>query len=236
VQPHELVFIERTGVKTLVRKAQPQNPTVMKTKTLILILALIVGVLAGTHLQKFFKAPAPVASGQISLEEVLAIKELHLVKHTYRDLFFLHRKNDPEKSIRAIVEVPVTVTSYINLKEIKIIRENDTIRTIILPSARLNAPAYDLDKMAIRKTRSMQFHLGNDLYPEVSSYLQHAIVQRIDSISNVAVRNQILEQAEAEGKEYIESVLKGIGRDNVRVTFGDEEKDERISSLQAEMQ
>ena len=72
---------------------------------------------------------------QLTLEQVLYIKELHLVKHTYNDLFFLHKKNDKSKAIRAMVQVPVTITAYINLKEIRLVRQNDSIRQIILPHA-----------------------------------------------------------------------------------------------------
>ncbi|HRG07045.1 MAG TPA: hypothetical protein PLJ08_00595 [Cyclobacteriaceae bacterium] len=43
--------------------------------------------------------PRPIE--QLTLEEILSIRELHLVKHTYTDLIFIHRHNNPAKAIRA---------------------------------------------------------------------------------------------------------------------------------------
>jgi hypothetical protein len=203
----------------------------MKTRTFIIAITLILGGIIGAWIHKGFFAPQHHPS-QLKLEEILSIKELHLVKHTYKDLFFLHRNNDPDKAIRAIVQVPVTITSYVNLKEIELVKVNDSIKTVILPHARLNAPGYEIDKMVVSKTRAFQLHAGKDLYPEVSRYLQSAITQRMDSIRTTAIRNRILEQAEAEGKEYIETVLKAVGRPDIKVSFGDASKDEEIQAIQ----
>jgi hypothetical protein len=203
----------------------------MKTKIIILALALIIGGVIGGYINnRFFKSvPQP---GYLKLEEILSIKELHLVKHGYQDLFFLYRKNDPTKPVRAIAKVPVTITSYVNLKEIRIVRVNDSIKKVILPQARLNAPSYEIDKMTVIKTRSFQLHAGKDHYPEVSKYLSESLSQRMDSIRALAIENKILEQAEAEGKDYIEHVLIAVGRPDIIVSFGNEKKDREITQIQ----
>lgn len=203
----------------------------MKSKYIILAIALLLGGIIGAYIHKGFFASEPQVS-QLKLEEILSIKELHLVKHSYKDLFFLHRKGDPEKAIRAIAQVPVTITSYINLKEIKLVKSNDSIKMVILPKAKLNSPSYEIDKMMIRKTRTFQLHAGKDLYPEVSRYLHATITQRMDSIKTVAIENRILQQAEAEGKEYIETLLKAVGRADIHVSFGDNKKDKEIAGIQ----
>ncbi len=122
--------------------------------SLILITLLFLAFLGGYFYRKTGTA-APTMQ-QLTLEQILSIKELHLVKHTYTDLFFLHKKNNSNKPIRAIVQVPVTITAYLNLKEIQLIRENDSIKTIVLPHARLNEPNYQVNQMIIRETRSLQ--------------------------------------------------------------------------------
>lgn len=203
----------------------------MKPKIIIPALALILGGLSGAWISNRYFKPLPLP-GQLKLEEILSIKELHLVKHSYNDLFFLHRKNDPTKAVRAIAKIPVTITSYINLKEIQLIKVNDTIKKVILPSARLNPPSYEIDKMTVIKTRSFQLHAGRDHYPEVSRYLQATLSQRMDSIRQTAIQNKILEQAEAEGKDYIENVLRAVGRPDITVTFGNAEKDRIITKVQ----
>ena len=76
----------------------------MNSKYIILVMALVLGAFIGAWIHKGFFTPSP-QTGQLKLEEILAIKELHLVKHSYKDLFFLHRKNDINKSVRAIAQV-----------------------------------------------------------------------------------------------------------------------------------
>lgn len=188
------------------------------TKNILIFLS--VALLAFTGGYFFHKAnkPSPTIQ-QLSLEQILSIKELHLVKHTYHDIFFLHKKNQSRRPIRAIVQVPVTVTAYLNLKEIELVRENDSIKTIVLPHAHLNEPNYQVDKMIIRETRSLQFHLGKDLYPLVGSYIKERIAERVDTLRKTALAYHILAQAETEGKEYIEGLLKATNQSHIRVEF-----------------
>lgn len=88
--------------------------------------------------------------------------------------------------------------------------------------------------MVIRETRAFQLHAGKDLYPLVGRYLGDILAERIDTVRNLAMVNRILVQAEAEGKEYIEGVLKAAGRANVKVTFGDEASDNEVIRFNAD--
>ncbi|MEO7990166.1 MAG: DUF4230 domain-containing protein [Chryseolinea sp.] len=181
-----------------------------------LTIAFAVGFWYG-HLKK------PVSISQpLRLEEILSIKELHLVKHVYQDLFFLHKKNDQSKSIRAIVQVPVEITAYLNLKEIQVVYHHDSVKQVILPRAHLNAPHYKIEQMVIRETHAIQIHVGKDLYKGVSVYLSEILKDRMDTVRNLAAANRILVQAEAEGKAYIESLLKAAGRADVDVAFSED--------------
>ena len=160
---------------------------------------------------------------QLTLEQILSIKELHLVKHVYQDLFFIHKKNNHNKPIRAIVQVPVTVTAYINLKEIKILYKNDSVKQVILPHALLTNPNFHIDQMIIvRETRALQIHVGHDLYPMVAQYLSASMAERMEAMRKVAEDNHILAQAETEVREYVEMLLKAVGRNDVLVSFAQE--------------
>lgn len=201
-----------------------------KNPILIFLLALALGCGLGVWVsQTWFGARGKNTPAR--LEEVLVVKELHLVRHIYNDLFFLHRKNDPSKAIRAVAQVPVTITAFINLKNMQWIKRNDSIKQIILPKAELNDPAYGIDQMEIKETRGFQFHVGSDLYPKVSRYLSQIVAERQDTIRQRALKNKILIQAEAEGKQYIEGLLRDIGRSDVKVTFGDEAEDNTVATL-----
>ena len=90
----------------------------MKKTILITIITLLTGLLIGWVLfHNRVSNPSSSGSGRIGIEEVLRIRELHLVEHRYEDIFFLHRRNDPDKSIRAVARVPVTIRAFIDLKK-----------------------------------------------------------------------------------------------------------------------
>jgi Protein of unknown function (DUF4230) len=194
------------------------STTRVMTKNIFIFLSVALLAFAGGYFFRKANRLSPTIQ-QLSLEQILSIKELHLAKHTYQDIFFLHKKNQSHRPIRAIVQVPVTVTAYLNLKEIELVRENDSIRVIVLPHAHLNEPNYQVDKMIIRETRSWQFHLGKDLYPLVGNYIKERIAQRLDTLRQTALAHHILVQAETEGKEYIEGLLKATNQSHIRVVF-----------------
>lgn len=199
----------------------------MKTITpTLIILGLIVAAFLGGL---FYHRVSPSATPQqLTLEQILSIRELHLVKHQYNDIFLLHRKNDMTKPVRAIIQVPVNITAFLNLKEVKLEYKNDSLKKVILPHAILNEPVCEINRMIIRETRGFQLHAGKDLYPQVGNYLSAAIHSRLDSIRHRAISHQILIQAEAEGKEYVESVLHSLGHTRVLVTFNDESRDKEV--------
>jgi hypothetical protein len=192
----------------------------MKTRTTIGI-AIILGAIAGITIKSFFTSVKKLTQSpsQLKLEEIIIIRELHLVRHHYNDIFYLHRKGNPEKPVRAIVEVPVAITAYIDLKQVRIIKHNDSIREVILPRAVLDSPSYKIDKMVVTRMRSVHLHAGHDLYPKVSQYLQQTMATRIDKITAIAKANHILEQTEIEAKEYVESLLKAVGHTDIRISF-----------------
>ena len=205
----------------------------MKTSNYIPAFLFLCGAALGILLYREFRKEPTVQPQQLTLEQILSIRELHLVKHTYNDQFYLHRKNNPAKAIRAIVQVPVTITAYLNLKDIEIISHGDSVQQIILPKATLSDPVYHVNNMIIRETRSFQIYAGKDLYPLVGSYLGTLIDSRMDTTRHMAEANRILLQTEAEGKEYIEGLLHILGRTDIVITFNDAAKDQSVAEYLA---
>ncbi len=208
----------------------------MKTSNYIAAFLFLCGAALGILLYREFRKETTANPQQLTLEQILSIRELHLVKHTYTDLFFIHKNNNPAKAIRAMVQVPVSITAFLNLKDIELVWQNDSLRSVVLPRAVLNEPVYHTNRMLIRETRSVQVHVGKDLYPAVSDYLGKTIATRMDTARQLAESNRILIQAEAEGKEYIESILKALGHQQVVVTFNDEARDQLVAAYQASLE
>lgn len=200
----------------------------MKPLTRILTLVVLFGALLLVYLYRSGK-PSAQSPQQLTLEQILSIKELHLVRHTYTDVFYLHKQNKKEKAIRAIIQVPVEVTAYINLRDIQVVMRGDSIQKLIVPKAVLHKPVYDMDHMLVRETRSFQLHIGKDLYPAVSQYMQAAMAERLQTVTTTAMHRNIMLQAETEAKEYIEMCLRSIGRSDIVVSFNDVHKDKEVT-------
>ena len=192
----------------------------MNTKsTSAIIIAVLAGAVVIANLYFTFRTKFSEPVAGMKLEEVISVKELHLVKHHYNDQFYLHRKNNAEKAVRAIADIPVTVTAYIDLKAVKVVRSNDSIKQIILPRAKMIEPQYHISELQVKKTRSFIFYAGKDLYPEVANYLKDNLALRAAVIRERAVSNNIILQAETEAKLYVESLLRATGHPNVAVVY-----------------
>lgn len=189
-------------------------------KTFIITLCIISSILLLTFgYQLANNQHSPALSPPLTLEQVLSIRELHLVRHTYNDMFLLHRKNNPTKAAVAIVQVPVEITAHLNLKNIELIKQGDSLQVVILPRATVSKPGYQLAQMTVRKTRGWQLYAGPHLYSQVSQYLQAALAERSAAVETRAMAEKIALQAETEGKEYVEYLLRCVGRDDVVVRF-----------------
>lgn len=155
--------------------------------------------------------------GRIHLHEITEIKELHLVKHRYSDLFFLHKKNNLEKPIVAIVQIPVTITAHVDLRGIIISKKFKEEMVVLLPKAKVNQPIYEIEKMNIRETGNFSIQVGTRHYPLVAESIRDQINHRKDSLINIAVVNKIIEQTETGAKSWVENFLKSAGHKNVTV-------------------
>ncbi|MEQ8361552.1 MAG: hypothetical protein RH948_01720, partial [Cyclobacteriaceae bacterium] len=69
----------------------------MKNPLTIFLLALALGTGLGVWVTQTWISPTG-RNTPARLEEVLVVKELHLVRQVYNDIFFLHRKNDQTKA------------------------------------------------------------------------------------------------------------------------------------------
>lgn len=201
--------------------------TIKQLIPLITVGLVVAAFLAG---MLYNRIESPRSMQQLTLEEILSIRELHLVKHTYTDLIFIHRHNDPSKAIRAMVQIPVTVTAYLDLKNVELIYSGDSLRKVVLPRAQVHEPVFHVSNMTVRETRNMQVHIGKDLYPEVVTYLGNTLATRSDTAQHLAETNRILLQAEAEGKEYVQGLLHALGHDHIEVTFNDTALDAKVTA------
>ena len=193
----------------------------MKKTFIIIGLTLVIGVVGGIFIQK--KITKPNSKIAITMfEEIIKVKELHLIKHKYQDLSFIHKKNDPDKTLRAIAIIPVVVSSYIDLNDIEINKKNDSIIGIVLPEPQLEDPNFKTDKMEVKSVRDFQIYMGKDLHSEVLKYFRENTIRRKEAIIKLSIDNGIINETKEDAAEYIYSLMKGLGLNQVPVIFKDE--------------
>ncbi len=189
----------------------------MNKTIVIIILTLIIGITGGILIHKRISKQS--INNITTFEEVLKIKELHLIKHVYQDLSFIHKENDPNKTMRAIALVPVEVSAYINLNEVKIDKKQDSILCITLPEPDITVPNYQVDKMDVKDVRNFQVHIGKDLHAEVLRYLKEIASKRKEAIVKLAIENGILDETKQEAENYIHSLLKVLVLNDAPIEF-----------------
>ncbi len=193
----------------------------MKKTVTIVLLSLALGIIGGVLIHKRFVKPN--SNDIAKFKEIIKIKELHLLKHTYQDLTFIHRKNDTSKSLKAVATVPVNISAFIDLTKMQIKYCSDTISKILLPSPQMTDPNYQIDKMEVKRIKSFQLHIGKDLYSEVLNYLKDIVNRRKKAIIQLSVKNGIIKETKESAKEYITSLLKGFTLKPVPIEFLQEE-------------
>jgi len=192
----------------------------MQKTLIIILLALVLGSLLGAFIHKKFAKPAP--KDIAVFQEIIKQRELHLIKHLYQDVCFIHRKNDTSKAIKAITIIPVSLSAYIDLKKLEIKMKGDSVKSIMLPSPEIGDPNYRVDSMQVIQVKSSFIHIGKDLYTEVTEQIQNIVQLRKEAILETSVKYDIIGQTKNEALEYISSLLKSLNMSHVQVSFADQ--------------
>jgi hypothetical protein len=193
----------------------------MQKNLIIVLLALILGSLLGAFLHKKFtkKGPESVAI----FEEIIEQRKLHLIKHIYQDICYIHRKNDTRKAIKAIAIIPVSISAFVDLEKMEIQMAGDSVKSILLPPPEIDDPNYQVDSMKVIQVKSALIHIGKDLYTKVTEQIRDIVQERKREVLETSSQYDILGQTRTEAIEYFTSLLKNLNMGHVEVSFSDQQ-------------
>ncbi len=118
-----------------------------------------------------------------------------------------------------------TVDAYVDLGELDgddvRVDEDRTSATLRLPHARLGTPALDPERSyAVSKQRGLLDRLG-DVFADNPNSEQAVQKLAVRHIGDAAEESGLVERAEANTTEMLEGLLRSLGFERVRVSYGD---------------
>jgi len=191
----------------------------MKFKIIVGVTLCAIFLFIGGMIAKKFYDKKTRRGDMEMINQIKTVKELHTISCLFDDLVFIHRKDDPSKSLWAILKIPVEVSAYTDLEKVDYIIKNDTLTEIVLPNAVLSDPNYQLDKSTAIKVRSFQFHIGSNNYVNTINIIKERIKEGKISINQRAVEHGILKQADQEAEKYFQTLMSLFGKKNVQISF-----------------
>ncbi|MGM0579342.1 MAG: hypothetical protein ACQETL_01590 [Bacteroidota bacterium] len=96
-----------------------------------LIAGLILVPLAIWATSKFHHPRKYLEEAQV--KEVILQQDFHGAKVVLNDVYFVHRRNKPNRPIIAYYEIPVEISAFVDLKDMVVRSDNDQNITILLP-------------------------------------------------------------------------------------------------------
>lgn len=204
----------------------------MKTHLLTgLIVALIVGPLAIWGTSKFHHPRKYLEESQV--KEVILQQDFHGAKVVLNDVYFVHRRNKPNRPIIAYYEIPVEISAFVDLKEMVIESDENQNITILLPDPKLDVPNFKWDQAEFESLRVLDLDvtLFENRMEAAINEIKEIEAERKDKITQAALNSGILELTKLQLADVLEAIFLPFDQE-VSIRFaGDELSDEFENSL-----
>ncbi|CAL9364364.1 DUF4230 domain-containing protein [Streptomyces pilosus] len=200
--------------------------------SVVLVLALLFAgirfsVLPG--LKDLFGTETRDRSGPALLESIQDISRYDAASGNFQVVVDLEKDAkylpDAVRGSRTLYVGAGTVDAYVDLgkmgKDDVRVDENRTSATLRLPHARLGTPALDPERSyAVSKQRGLFDRLG-DLFSDNPNSEQAVQKLAVRHIGDAAKESGLTARAETNTTEMLEGLLRSLGFEKVRVTYGD---------------
>ncbi|CAL9349319.1 DUF4230 domain-containing protein [Streptomyces sp. Tu 3180] len=204
-------------------------------KALIALVVLLAVLFAGIRLsvlpglKDLFGTQTHDRSGPALLESVQDISRYEAASGNFQVVVDLEKDArflpDAVRGSRTLYVGAGTVDAYVDLGKLDEddVRVDDdrTSATLRLPHARLGTPALDPERSyAVSKQRGLLDRLG-DLFSDNPNGEQAVQKLAVRHIGDAARESGLTARAEANTTEMLEGLLRSLGFEKVRVTYGD---------------
>jgi hypothetical protein len=193
----------------------------------VLFAGIRLSVLPG--LKDLFGTETRDRSGPALLESIQDISRYEAASGNFQVVVDLEKDArflpDAVRGSRTLYVGAGTVDAYVDLgalaKEDVVVDEDRTSATLRLPHARLGTPALDPERSyAVSKQRGLLDRLG-DLFSDNPNSEQAVQKLAVRHIGDAAEESGLTARAETNTTDMLEGLLRSLGFEKVRVTYGD---------------
>lgn len=196
-----------------------------------LIVTLIVAPLAVWATLELQHPRKYLEEGQV--KEVILKQDFHGAKVVLNDVYFVHRRNKPNRPIIAYYEIPVEISAFVDLKEMVVSSDDDQNITILLPDPKLDVPNFKWDQAEFESLRVLDLDvtLFENRMEAAMKEIKEIEAERKEKITQSALNSGILELTKLQLSEVFEAIFLPLDQE-VSIRFaGDESPDEFENSL-----
>lgn len=149
--------------------------------------------------------------GIAELRKITMKRDLHLVEYRYHDMIFLYKKDNPDKKLRMIVKYPVSISAYVDLKQMLI----DSIKGIVtIPQPELGKTNIEFAKAEFISIRDgLSISLGG-AREKTLKLLKTRMEESERRIMDNAIELGIYKQARTETETFIKGLLSYLNKEN----------------------
>jgi len=169
--------------------------------------------------------------GQV--KEVILQQDFHGAKVVLNDVYFVHRRNKPNRPIIAYYEIPVEISAFVDLQDMVVSSDDNQNIEILLPNPQLNEPNFQWDKAEFESLRMLDLDitLFENRMEAAMQEIKEIEAARKAKITEAALKSGILELTKLQLSEVFEAIFLPLDQE-VSIRFeGDEEPDEFENSL-----
>ncbi|ADR21801.1 hypothetical protein MATR_05660 [Marivirga tractuosa] len=170
---------------------------------------------------------------EAQVKEVILQQDFHGAKVVLNDVYFVHRRNKPNRPIIAYYEIPVEISAFVDLKDMVVSSDDDQNITILLPDPKLDVPNFKWDQAEFESLRvlDLDITLFENRMEAAMKEIKEIEAERKDKITQAALNSGILELTKLQLSEVFEAIFLPLDQE-VSIRFaGDEEADEFENSL-----
>ncbi|WP_340152176.1 DUF4230 domain-containing protein [uncultured Marivirga sp.] len=170
---------------------------------------------------------------ETQVKEVILQQDFHGAKVVLNDVYFVHRRNKPNRPIIAYYEIPVEISAFVDLQQMAVSSDDNQNIEILLPDPQLDEPNFQWDKAEFESLRMLDLDitLFENRMEAAMKEIREIEESRKDIITEAALKSGILQLTKLQLSEVFEAIFLPLDQE-VSIRFaGDEEKDEFENSI-----
>ncbi|HET8859541.1 DUF4230 domain-containing protein [Marivirga sp.] len=165
---------------------------------------------------------------EAQVKEVILRQDFHGAKVNLNDVYFVHRRNKPNRPIIAYYEIPVEISAFVDLENMVVSSDKNQNITILLPEPKLDVPNFKWEQAEFESLRvlDLDITLFENRMEAAMKEIKEIEAERKDKITQVAINSGILELTKLQLSDVFEAIFLPLDQE-VSIRFaGDENPDD----------